>query len=52
VLGLPPDVDGADDGDDEPVGCGSDGIVVWVDVLVAQPARPSAQAMGQRRPWT
>jgi hypothetical protein len=59
VLVLPPDVDGNGDcveGDEEPGGCGIDGgdgiDGVCVEVLTAQPARPSAQATGQTRPRT
>lgn len=56
VLVLPPDVEGNGDGvegAEEPGGCGSDGgDGVCVDVLTAQPARPSAQATGQTRPRT
>ncbi len=59
VLVLPPDVEGNGDGvegAEEPGGCGSDGgdgmDGVCVEVLAAQPARPSAQATGQTRPRT
>jgi hypothetical protein len=56
VLVLPPDVDGNGDGvegAEEPGGCGSDGGEgICVEVLEAQPARPSAQATGQTRPRT
>jgi hypothetical protein len=50
VLGLPPEVDGEEVGDDEPGGCGIDGLCV--EVLTAQPASPSAQATGQTSPLT
>jgi hypothetical protein len=53
---LPPEVDGNGDGvagDDDAGGCGNDGgDGACVDVLTAQPARPSAQATGQTRPRT
>lgn len=56
---LPPGVDGNGDGiegEEEPEGdgmVGGDGIDgVCVDVLTAQPATPSAKAMGQTRPRT
>ena len=56
VLVLPPEVDGNGDGvagDDDAGGCGNDGgDGACVDVLTAQPARPSAQATGQTRPRT
>jgi hypothetical protein len=54
VLGLPPDVDGEEVGDDEPGGCGNEGGCgidgLCVEVLTAQPARPSAQATGHTSP--
>jgi hypothetical protein len=49
VPGLPPGVEGADEGDDGLGGWGSDGVCVAV--VTEQPASPSAQAMGQTRPW-
>jgi hypothetical protein len=56
---LPPCVEGNGDGiegEDDPDGVGMDGgdgkEGVCVDVLVAQPATPSAKAMGQTRPPT
>ena len=59
VLVPPPGVEGNGDGmegEEEPEGdgmVGGDGIEgVCEDVLVAQPATPSAQAMGQTRPPT
>jgi hypothetical protein len=56
VLVLPPEVDGEEAGDEEPGGCGIDGgdgiDGLCVEVLVAQPASPSAQATGQTNALT
>ena len=53
---LPPEVGGEEAGDDEPEGCGIDGgdgiDGLCVEVLVAQPASPSAQATGQTNALT
>jgi hypothetical protein len=48
LLGLPLRVEGADDGEEGLGSWGSDGP--WVAVVAEQPARPSAQAMGQKSP--
>ncbi len=52
--GLPPDEDGVDEGEELGVEGieGIDGMDVCVEVVVEQPARAVAQAMGQKRPWT
>ena len=49
VLGLPPDVEGDDEGGDALGGCGRDGVCVAV--VVEQPVSASAQMTGPARAW-